>query len=210
MEISPTLTPSSTPGQTTSTASAVTADFQTFLQLLTSQLRNQDPLKPMESTQFVAQLATFSSVEQQVLSNQKLDTLAASLRASDTAALSGWIDRTVETRSAARFDGTPLEFSLDHTPNAGDRLVVTNAMGEVVSDQPFTSHSWDGRISGGLRAPDGDYTLSLRSSQASGDQLLEQARTAGTVVEARLQPEGVDLILASGQSVPLADVAALR
>ncbi len=48
-------------------------DFQTFLKLLTAQMRNQDPLEPLDATQFVAQLASFSSVEQQIETNAKLD-----------------------------------------------------------------------------------------------------------------------------------------
>lgn len=50
-------------------------EFQTFLQLLTAQMRHQDPLEPLDSTQFVAQLAAFSSVEQQITTNEKLDNL---------------------------------------------------------------------------------------------------------------------------------------
>ena len=58
---------------------ALASDFETFLKLLTSQLRNQDPLKPLDSTDFVAQLASFSAVEQQVNTNTKLDQLLGAL-----------------------------------------------------------------------------------------------------------------------------------
>jgi flagellar basal-body rod modification protein FlgD len=50
-------------------------DFQTFLKLLTAQMRHQDPLEPLDATQFVAQLAAFSSVEQQIETNTKLETI---------------------------------------------------------------------------------------------------------------------------------------
>ncbi len=69
------LSPSSTLDSNRESGSGKTeagTDFQTFLTLLTTQLRNQDPLKPMDSTQFVAQLASFSAVEQQVRTNEKL------------------------------------------------------------------------------------------------------------------------------------------
>ena len=55
------------------------SDFQTFLELLTAQMRHQDPLEPLDSTQFVAQLAAFSSVEQQIETNSKLDELNENL-----------------------------------------------------------------------------------------------------------------------------------
>ena len=56
---------------------AATADFDAFLTLLTAQVRHQDPLAPIDSTQFVEQLATFSSLEQQVTTNEHLESIAA-------------------------------------------------------------------------------------------------------------------------------------
>ncbi|MFV2001871.1 MAG: flagellar hook capping FlgD N-terminal domain-containing protein, partial [Paracoccaceae bacterium] len=53
----------------------VNSDFETFLKLLTTQLKNQDPLKPVDSSDFAVQLATFSSVEQQVKTNDLLTSL---------------------------------------------------------------------------------------------------------------------------------------
>ena len=55
------------------------ADFDAFLSLLTAQVRHQDPLAPLDSTQFVEQLATFSSLEQQVTTNEHLEAIAAML-----------------------------------------------------------------------------------------------------------------------------------
>ena len=67
------LTPSATARETAST------DFDACLTLLTAQVRHQDPLAPLDSTQFVEQLATFSSLEQQVTANEHLETIAAML-----------------------------------------------------------------------------------------------------------------------------------
>ncbi|MEM1422077.1 MAG: flagellar hook capping FlgD N-terminal domain-containing protein, partial [Pseudomonadota bacterium] len=68
---------------TGSTGDSITSDFDMFLQLLTAQLENQDPLDPADPTEFVAQLATFSSVEQQISTNDKLDQLIESFTAQD-------------------------------------------------------------------------------------------------------------------------------
>ena len=73
-ETSTSLEPAPT-AATDQSAAAAAADFETFLSLLTTQLRNQDPLKPLDSTEFVAQLASFSAVEQQINTNAKLDAI---------------------------------------------------------------------------------------------------------------------------------------
>jgi flagellar basal-body rod modification protein FlgD len=66
---------SSTAATTASQASATTVDYESFLRLLVTQMKNQDPTAPMDSTDYVAQLATFSQVEQTVQTNSKLDSL---------------------------------------------------------------------------------------------------------------------------------------
>ena len=73
----------STSSNTNSTLSDVTGqseesgeEFNTFLRLLTAQIRNQDPLAPLDSTQFVEQLATFTNLEMQAKSNQTLEEIA--------------------------------------------------------------------------------------------------------------------------------------
>ena len=68
----------------TSTAGALVSE-QTFLQLLVAQLKNQDPTQPQDGTQFVAQLAQFSSLEQEIQMRQDLDTLAGATTATKTA-----------------------------------------------------------------------------------------------------------------------------
>jgi flagellar basal-body rod modification protein FlgD len=65
----------STAATTTTTKSATTVDYESFLRLLVTQMKNQDPTAPMDSTDYVAQLATFSQVEQTVQTNSKLDSL---------------------------------------------------------------------------------------------------------------------------------------
>ena len=69
-----------TTGSTSSDSKTATADYNTFIKLLIAQMKNQDPTKPMDSTEFVSQLASFSAVEQQQQTNTKLDTMAQSLK----------------------------------------------------------------------------------------------------------------------------------
>jgi flagellar basal-body rod modification protein FlgD len=77
MQVSPVQNPTTrAAGGSLGASNPVTADFQSFLRLLTAQLRNQDPLSPLDSTQFVAQLASFSTVEQLASANTRLDKIA--------------------------------------------------------------------------------------------------------------------------------------
>ena len=76
-------------GSSTGTANV---DYQSFLRLLVAQMKNQDPTKPMESTEYVAQLATFSQVEQSVQMNAKLDQM---LRASSMSQADALIGREI-------------------------------------------------------------------------------------------------------------------
>ena len=74
---------------TTETKSKTAVDYESFLKLLVAEMKNQDPTKPMESTDFVAQLATFSQVEQSVQSNSKLDQILQSTALSQAGSLIG-------------------------------------------------------------------------------------------------------------------------
>ena len=75
--------------QTSQQTSKTAVDYQSFLKLLIAEMKNQDPTKPMDSTQYVAQLATFSQVEQSVQTNTKLDQIMQSSALSQADALIG-------------------------------------------------------------------------------------------------------------------------
>jgi flagellar basal-body rod modification protein FlgD len=82
----------STPTPTPSAPPSTTLDYSAFLRLLIAEMKNQDPTKPMDSAQFVAQLASFSNVEQAVKTNAKLDSIMSSLALTQA---EGFIGRTV-------------------------------------------------------------------------------------------------------------------
>lgn len=74
-------------------AASPTVDFETFVKMLTTQLKNQDPLDPMDSANFASQLAAFSSVEQQVLTNDRLETIKNQLASSGLLSHSEWVGK---------------------------------------------------------------------------------------------------------------------
>jgi flagellar basal-body rod modification protein FlgD len=99
-------------------------DYDTFLKLLIAQMKNQDPTKPMDSTEYVAQLATFSQVEQSIQTNNRLDSL---LTSSALSLAEGLIGRTVTSANGAT-TGTVVSVKI-----AGDRPIATLQDGTTIT-----------------------------------------------------------------------------
>ncbi len=188
-------------------------DFQNFLKLLTAQLRNQDPLSPLDSTQFVAQLASFSTVEQLVNANTRLDAIASQLGGGllDFAA---WIGREAETTQAPLvFSGAPAPLRIAADP-AADRveLVIRDASGAIIHRTAVANSDellfWSGETAGGP-APQGVYRASA-DYFANGDLIKSApASTFSTILGARLIGGEVRLQLASGVEIGPGDIAGL-
>ena len=130
---------SSAASQTAATAqanSALSSDFETFLKMLTAQMENQDPLNPVDSTEFASQLAQFSSVEQQVRTNDLLSVMGQQLGIMGMGQLQGWVGMTARAEMPVAFEGAPVGVTLN--PAAGAdlaRLVVRDARGGIVAQQ---------------------------------------------------------------------------
>jgi flagellar basal-body rod modification protein FlgD len=187
------------------TGLAESNDFETFLRMLTTQIQNQDPLSPMQANEFASQLASFTMVEQQTLTNQKLDALLNEGSASDMLSFAGLVGRTVVHDAQFQFTGSPVEFEL-----AGDdlhesaKLVVLNSEGFIVSEQfvlPGTAKmEWTGLDSNGRFVEIATYAAELRSLNT--DQPLEiDVQTVSTIEEIRFEPSGVTFLLASGSVI---------
>lgn len=190
------------------------ADFETFLSLLTTQMRNQDPLKPLESTEFVAQLASFSAVEQQIRSNERLDEIIDALSGGPGAGLADWIGMEAETTAAARHGGGPLDLRV--SPAAGaDRAVleVSDAEGRVLGGVPVDPKAeeiaWDGRLAGTPVAP-GAYRYEVAYFSGESRLSVEPARRDVRIADLRFGPGGPTLGLAGGGTLTPAEISALR
>ncbi|MEM8852379.1 MAG: flagellar hook assembly protein FlgD [Pseudomonadota bacterium] len=124
----PTL-PVAEPVRTDGTGTTQTLDYDAYLRLLVTQLQNQDPLEPMESTEYVAQLATFSNVEQGIITNEKLDALLSSQALNGAEGLIG--------RTVTAFDGTSGEVTSVSITSAGTVAILADGtrvpMGEGVT-----------------------------------------------------------------------------
>lgn len=196
-------------------SSALASDFETFLRLLTTQLQNQDPSKPLDSTEFVAQLASFSAVEQQINTNTKLDELIAQVTGSATSDLSKWIGTEVKSAAATQFVGQPIDtyFTIPQSANTA-QLVVKNEAGNEVDrrtiDITSTEFSWDGIDSSLQEVPHGTYTFELESFDDSTALGAQPAQTFSTVSEVRLNGGTIELVFGDGSKKPIAEVDAVR
>jgi flagellar basal-body rod modification protein FlgD len=220
MELTPTGAAGTTSRTPTVTPAAESAagpdtDFQTFLTLLTAQMRNQDPLKPLESTEFVAQLASFSTVEQQVRANDRLDRILDALGGSSAAGVAQWIGREVRAPVPASFQGLPVEVATAAKPGA-DRavLVVTNAADREVARIPLQPGqevaTWDGRDAMGQLQANGSYRFAVESYRNDALIGTEPGGVFAAVSEVRIEDGVPVLVLAGGERVALDAITGVR
>ncbi|MEZ5796997.1 MAG: flagellar hook capping FlgD N-terminal domain-containing protein [Paracoccaceae bacterium] len=209
------ISPASTTGTGSAGTGMISSDFNTFLRMLTAQMQNQDPLNPIESTDYAVQLATFSGVEQQVRTNQLLDAMATQFSLMGMTQLAGWVGQEARAAALVWYSGTPVTLSPNPVATA-DRvvLVVKDTQGNTVSREalPVSAepYEWLGGDATGDPLPEGEYSLSLESWR--DDELLttDPVEYYGRVVEARGGAGGVRLVLAGGIEVAATEITALR
>lgn len=215
-----TATTSSTTSQTATRASAAASEdalgYTDFLTLLVSQVRNQDPLDPLDSTQYISQLAEFSALEQQLATNQTLETINSTLQGEDVQSAVNWIGREVSVQGAASpYDGGSIDFTVEPTEGADTAEVqVRNSAGGVVArfeiDPTDTAFTWDGVSDTGAEVASGNYSASVRY-KADGVTLgSSNAVGYAGVTEVRVTDGGVKLVLTDGQEVDVSEVEAVR
>lgn len=193
----------------------VSSDFETFIRMLTVQVENQDPLNPIDSNDFATQLATFSGVEQQVLTNDLLTSLTSQFAAGDLSEVSGWIGMEARAIAPVTFDGTPVKLTLAAGAEA-DRheMVVRDTSGRVVARAEISGQRqtilWSATDSFGNPLPSGTYDVSVVSTSNDTELARSPAEVHGRIFEARLDGTATRLVLANGQEVSPEDVLGLR
>lgn len=194
---------------------AAAADFGSFLTLLTAQMRNQDPLQPMDGTEFIAQLASFSSVEQLVQVNDRLDALASRAMSQQGAGYAGWIGleaSAVDGRFAASGGGE--EFWVEPLEGATRIEAVVLAGGQTVDRFTVSADAagraeWPNAASSGV-APGTEMRIELVYHGSSGIVDRRPATVFRAVTGLRGTPEGPLLELAGGGTLAPERVAELR
>ena len=208
----------SQPGAATNAGRARLADsYETFLALLTTQLKNQDPTAPLDTNQFTQQLVQMTGVEQQLLTNDLLRSLADKGGDGLTGAV-GYIGKTVRAEGAtATLAGGAASWGYEMPRDAASvTLEVLDSAGRVVRREAGAAKAgqqtfaWDGKDQGGTRLPDGGaYTLRVTAKDALGAAVKPTLSVEG-VVRAVEQADGEVRLMLNGVAVPLSAVLSVR
>lgn len=201
-------------------------DFDTFLTLLVTQLQNQDPLNPLESSEFTGQLATFSQLEQQVEANDLLRELTTQSDFSAQLLAVSYIDQQVLAPSGLDLEPadvtigdreSTLEFAYDLSSAAADATVeLRDGDGQLVK-------TFEGGVNQGLNFLDvdlidadgnpiapGEYRLTVTANGADGERVNSRLFDYSTVNSITGDSAGATLSLADGREVTLDDVLRVR
>jgi len=193
----------------------ISSDFETFLKMLTAQMENQDPLNPIEASDYAVQLATFSGVEQQVQTNSLLEGLGAKLGLMGMSDLAGWVGMEARVTAPVFFDQSPITLQPNPAPGADQtRLVVKNAAGEIIENKiiPVSSDKieWTGLNNEGSPYPTGTYTFELASSSNGRHISSDPVEAYNRIIETQNDGGDIWLVLASGERIKAESVSAIR
>jgi flagellar basal-body rod modification protein FlgD len=211
-------TTTTTAANSTQTAqSQLMGNYNSFLLLLTTQLKNQDPLAPLDATQFVSQLSQLATVEQAIAGNQRLDKIVSALGASATLSNVSLIGHPVEVedKNAEVKDGT---MSMTYKLDAGAEqavMTIRDQSGTIIGVQPIDtqagehSFSWDGTDSHGDQVDDGIYNFEVSAVDSDGKPVTGHSYVNATVTRVETTSDGSTLVLSNGSKVAPSAVLAV-
>jgi flagellar basal-body rod modification protein FlgD len=196
----------------------IAGNFNEFLQLLTTQLQNQDPLDPLDTNQFTQQLVEFASVQQQVDMNtnmQTLITLQQTTAATQALQLIG-SSVTLNGNSAnlSNATGTSASWNLNASAPGTAAITITKSSGQTAFTGTTTlnagtqAYSWNGQGNNGVTWPDGSYTIAVTGTGASGQAITVTSQVQGTVTAVNMT-QTPPTITVGGQNYPISSIQSL-
>jgi len=207
-----------TAGSTSATNPALLSqNFNTFLTLLTTQLKNQDPLSPLDTNQFTQQLVSFSEVEQQINTNTNLQSLISLQQTSQAVAALPLVGSTIQYSSstgALTKGQASFSYSLPSAATVAT-LNIVNSAGQTVltgaTDPTAGTHTfnWNGAMSNGNTAPDGIYTLAVSAAGANGQAITPTITSSGTVTGVSIQNNAATFSV-EGIPVPMSELVSVQ
>jgi len=166
----------------------IAGNFDTFLQLLTTQLKNQNPLDPLDTNQFTQQLVQFAGVEQQIKQNQQLETLIAIEKSAQQTTALAFVGSTVaiDGQTAALVNNRAT-WTFDVPKPATATVTIKSATGQTAYSGSFSmspgsqAFQWDGKDNNGTQWPAGNYTISITAKDASNQTVAIASEIEGVV-----------------------------
>ncbi len=195
--------------------SSLNQDFDQFLRLLTTQLQNQDPLNPMDSTEFTNQLVSFSQVEQQIRTNDQLESLLAFQTLNLTAVGLSFIGKNVEITDDEFYKAADTSATMSYVmPEGAEKgtVTITDSTGKTVytsdADVSTGTHkfTWDGKDTNGIAVPAGTYTLKVSAMDANDVSLNLTTFVPGYVEGIETGDDGNLNVIVNGRLVPVTSV----
>lgn len=190
-------------------------NFDTFLKLLTTQLQNQDPLTPMDSSQFTNQLVMFSQVEQQIAINDKMEKQLTAQGTQLTEGALGYIGLDIQATGNAfqLTKGSPVDigYALGAAADSAE-VAIVNDKGDVVRTAKLSkltsgahTYTWDGKDNEGNAAPSGNYLVQVNAKDSEGKVTQLETLVPGRVTGIQSTSTGVLLNVGSIQ-IPIEQV----
>lgn len=217
--------------KTTKTADEVKTDvalkgigdnFNNFLRLLTTQMQNQDPTKPMDTNEMTQQLVQFANVEQNIGTNSRLDKLLKLQQSGSASTQLAYLGRTVvyqgdEFQYAEGMTAAPLGYELE-TASKSTRVDILDSAGRIVRSMKGettagTRHvvNWDFKDDNGKAVQPGTYKLNIAPKGATADDIVKtKSYTFGTVSGIDNSKDGQMLLSVNGKSLPWSDIESVR
>ncbi len=196
---------------------SLAGNFDTFLSILTTQLKNQNPLDPLDTNQFTQQLVQFTGVEQQLKTNTFLESLLSSTQNAGRMDAVSYIGKQVTVSGkTTQLSGTHAMWGYNAEANvANATITVKNAQGNTVYTQSGSlgmgngTFAWDGIANDGQPQPDGLYTINIEGTNISGKPVKVTSSSIG-IVSAVDFSSGTPMVTVGAAKVPLSDISEVR
>lgn len=202
-----------------SNASLNKVNFDTFLKLMVAQLKNQDPLNPLDGTQFTGQIAQFSSLEQQINGNNYLKEILAQRDFGEQTLATSYLGKQVlgpGNTLVKTGDVTTLGYEVSKGANQISIEIIDNANGTTIrtlagnAGEGAHSMEWDGKNDNGTAVVNGNYTLRVRATDVDGKVVASQPYVYGKVDSVMNDGDGVALQLSDGRTIEASAVIGVK
>ncbi|MEZ5840263.1 MAG: flagellar hook assembly protein FlgD [Hyphomicrobiales bacterium] len=207
---------SASTSKSSTSAKTLASNYETFLSLLTTQLKVQNPLDPMDTNEFTQQLVQYSQVEQQINMNSNLEDLITLISSQASSSIVGYLGTmvTAEGTTTDLTDGSATWHYDSPQSSNGAAITIRNSSGTVVYTDTANlnsgtgTYTWDGKTSTGTTAPDGRYTITIDARTSSGKGIDVNTSVAGKVTGIDLS--GDEPVLEIGETrLPISSVKSI-